>query len=732
MTAQVSVRRSPPEVDVGEPHGFATLLRRELRPTPGRLGDSVRTVVVVLTVVAIAETLGMPDVSTAAIFALILSGREAVANTQASLITGIASMLAILAVIVFSMLTLSEPSLRILLMAVTAFGAMWIARASPLGGVFAILGYVIVDGLTLADELGGLALQRAPGGNAAQLQLPEIAYMSPEEALLQTLLWLSLAIALPVAMVIVLSLLIGRDPEQILRRELADRLGAEARFCEGESRAESELEAQAFEGTAALRTLHQHAGRTRRRRRAIVGASLIDDIGQLGQLLLAWSRVVGTERGPLLPAARTCRAAENRLRVDDASTIETAAIAATGAARPLAEWISGTLRAIGNALTATETVLPNEAKAARSPRRLLAADAFTNPEYVRFALKVSLAVMICYFIMSLAAWPGISTSIITCFVIALGTVGETLHKATLRISGCLVGAALGLGTLVLLMPWMSEIGELLLVLAPVTLLAAWVTYGTPRISYAGLQIGIAFYLVVLNGVGPTVDLSTAKDRVIGILLGNIVTFAIFTTIWPVNVAAVVRTRVGGALDQLAALVSLGARTNDEGWQAARSAANRAFGSAIAQARAVLVNEPFEPAGTKPDARRAAPRPIDASVVEQLGRLYIPVSVILDLRTDPSEHNLPDPTRNVICAHHRALAAWLGRAASWVRSGEGAGEVLYGLPEPPALVGLGEELTTLATWYRILHEDIRALLDEAGPQPQPVIAPPLGDAFNAAR
>jgi hypothetical protein len=31
---------------------------------------------------------------------------------------------------------------------------------------------------------------------------------------------------------------------------------------------------------------------------------------------------------------------------------------------------------------------------------------------------------------------------------------------------------------------------------------------------------------------------------------------------------------------------------------------------------------------------------------------------------------------------------------------------------------------------VLHEDIRKILDEVGPQPRPVIAPSVGDAFHA--
>ena len=152
-----------------------------------------------------------------------------------------------------------------------------------------------------------------------------------------------------------------------------------------------------------------------------------------------------------------------------------------------------------------------------------------------------------------------------------------------------------------------------------------------------MQIGLAFYLVVLQGFGPTLDMEPAKDRIIGILLGNIVIFVIFTTIWPVSVADIVRTNVAKALEQLGKLAGLGARADGEVSQAARSAAAAAFGQAIARARAVLVYDPLETGAVR---RATARRPIDAIVVDQIGRLFIPVSMILDLRADPAEHDLP--------------------------------------------------------------------------------------------
>jgi multidrug resistance protein MdtO len=723
MTAHAARRGSAPDVDEGEARDLVALLRSELRPTPGRLVDSVRIVIVVLIVVAISETFRIPDIALSAFIVLFLSGREAVSTVRTALISGIAVVLAIFATIAVFMLSLSEPALRIPLMVVLTFATMFLSRTSPLGPVFFVAGFIVAYGLTLGDQVLGLALQPATASNAPQFELPEIFFVPPTDALVRFLLWLSLAVVVPIAVVIAANLLTGRDPALLLRRALAERLAAAARFCAGESGTEHVLESQAFEGTAGLRKLYDLAGG---RRRLAWGISLIDHIGRLGLLLLAWLRVAGDNRQPLVPAARACRRAEQALQDGKAPSIEPVAITATGAARPLADAITRTLQAIDEPLAGTPLGQKTH-DAAEAPHRQLAPDAFSNVEYVRFALKVTLAVMICYFVMSMTNWPGIHTCVITAFFVALGTVGETLHKATLRFVGCLIGAGLGLGAILLLMPHMTDLGDLLLLLAPVTLLAAWVGYGSERISYAGLQIGLAFYLVVLQGYGPTIDMYTARDRTIGILFGNVVVFVIFTTIWPVSVANIVRTHLARALERLAALVDLGARTDGEISQPARSAAAAAFGQAIAQARAVLVNDPFE---TREVQRATGRRPIDAAVVEQVGRLFIPVSAILDLRADPAGLDLPQLTHDALGAHHQALAGWFRQAASWTRSGEGAGEVAAGLPEPPTLSGAGDHLAALAIWYRLLHEDIRKILDEVGPQPQPVIAPSVGGALHA--
>ncbi|WP_322996900.1 FUSC family protein [Castellaniella sp.] len=225
-----------------------------------------------------------------------------------------------------------------------------------------------------------------------------------------------------------------------------------------------------------------------------------------------------------------------------------------------------------------------------------AADAWRNPLYVRYALKTTLAALICYWIYTAIQWQDIHTALITCYVGALGTTAETLHKLTLRITGCLIGAALGVASIYFFMPLMDSIGQLMVLVFLVTLLAAWVSTGSERSSYAGVQIGLAFLLTVLQGFGPDVQMDAAFYRVMGILLGNLVMYLVFTRIWSISATAAVRTRLQQVLDSLSPSAQRPHGPDAAQLQADIIPALQQLG----QARTQLALSVFEPAHVRPN------------------------------------------------------------------------------------------------------------------------------------
>src|SRR5207302_4783879 len=131
-------------------------------------------------------------------------------------------------------------------------------------------------------------------------------------------------------------------------------------------------------------------------------------------------------------------------------------------------------------------------------------------------------------------WSGIRTAFITCTFIALESAEATVYKGTLRIVGCVIGGALALFSIVFLMPHMETIASLVVLVACVSAIAGWVATGTERISYAGLQIAFAFafFCSVFQGYALDTDLDNVRNRVVGILLGLLVTGLVFQYIWP--------------------------------------------------------------------------------------------------------------------------------------------------------------------------------------------------------
>src|SRR6266403_4955974 len=188
------------------------------------------------------------------------------------------------------------------------------------------------------------------------------------------------------------------------------------------------------------------------------------------------------------------------------------------------------------------------------PKSLLVPDAFTNPAHVRFALKVTLATMICYLLYTGVDWFGIHTAFITCTFIALESAGATLRKGILRTVGCIIGGLLALFSIIYLVPHMETISSLVVLVACVSALAGWVATGTERIAYAGLQIAFAFFYGLFQGYAPDTDLHNVRNRVVGILLGLIVTALVFHYVWPERASDRLRDVLREVFRQLARLL----------------------------------------------------------------------------------------------------------------------------------------------------------------------------------
>jgi multidrug resistance protein MdtO len=77
------------------------------------------------------------------------------------------------------------------------------------------------------------------------------------------------------------------------------------------------------------------------------------------------------------------------------------------------------------------------------------------------------------------------------------------------------------------MPGLDSIDRLMAVVFVATIASGRVAVGGgPRISYAGFQIAFAFFICVIQGSSPAFDLTTASDRVIGVLFGILVAYLV--------------------------------------------------------------------------------------------------------------------------------------------------------------------------------------------------------------
>jgi multidrug resistance protein MdtO len=221
-----------------------------------------------------------------------------------------------------------------------------------------------------------------------------------------------------------------------------------------------------------------------------------------------------------------------------------------------------------------------------------APDAFSNPDHLKFAIRGMLAAVASYVIYTAVDWRGLSTCIPTCIITALSTIGSSRQKQFLRLGGAIIGGIIvGMGAQIFVLPHLDSIAGFTLLFAAVTALSAWIATASPRLSYLGVQLALAFYLINLQEFTIQTSLAIARDRIFGVFLGLLCMWLIFDRLWVKNALEEMQTVFARNLDMFAELAvqMLKEDRNESARQVRRlrDQINAGFQAVTAQADAVL-------------------------------------------------------------------------------------------------------------------------------------------------
>jgi multidrug resistance protein MdtO len=513
---------APPEQQPSR-RSFLELLAVDLAPREGRWAAVARIATGSAVTVVIAMVFQIPEPTYMAYIVFLLSKDEKNATMTAALGCLVACTLAILVVLGLELIDTAEPALRLPLMALATYAGMFTARTFALGPISYLAGFLIVLLQSLVDDISG------------------------PETLTRATLWIWVVIFVPVAVTIVVNLLFGQGAVAFMHRSVRKVL------TEWEtSLANSDYRKSLPDWRAQLLPLldiAQHNTKDGAR----TGRITVPVIRALLDALVIFEALPDDLpddlREEMVSRLRVCRQAIES-GVDPATDESPAPLSQfVGASNEQSPAVFAVCSTLSNLLGTIRrrVVSPDKTEAHDAPRRLFVADAFSNPAHWQFALKTTMAVMISYAIYTLLDWPGMRTAIVTCFFVALSSLGETVHKLLLRLSGAVIGGLISGLCIVFVLPHFTDVGQLCLLIFAVSLAAAWVSTSSELLSYAGMQIAFAFFLGILQGYAPATDLTVLRDRVAGILLGNIVITIVFSSFWPQSARSGVRAAVAEAL-----------------------------------------------------------------------------------------------------------------------------------------------------------------------------------------
>jgi multidrug resistance protein MdtO len=500
-------------------------LKEELSPYPGRFALVARMAIAATLMMVISMTFKIPDGAYGAVFAIQIS-RESRQTTIENVKTIIASfVLGAAYVIVGARFFVEDPTLRLFWVIGTLFILFYAISAMTNYGAASRFGYLVAISVPLWDS------------------------RITAEQKVEGTLWAVLVITITSVVTLVIELVFAElRPGDDFLRSIADRLSCV------EALLECYLEERPVDQAVEKRvTRYAMLGTSRLRRGLRRSAYSRQYAEQMGAVVALVGRVVDIAANVMYLNIRVSgdeRERVRRLATNIASIragllsgripspIETEASVGV----PLFHEMETTVSLIPGVFSASQPT-PGYTPSPGEDRRssFFVPDALSNSDHIKFAIRGGLAASLSYIIYNAIAWPGISTAVVTCLLTALTTIGASRQKQVLRIAGAMVGGfVIAMGSQVFILPHIDSIGGFTIFVLVVTCAASWLATAGPRISYFGIQLAIAFYLINLQEFKVQTSLAVARDRVVGVLLGLMMMWLVFDQLWSAPAAVAMK------------------------------------------------------------------------------------------------------------------------------------------------------------------------------------------------
>jgi multidrug resistance protein MdtO len=513
-------------------------LKRELAPFPGRVNVMLRCVLTSAIVIVASMALEVPDLALSLLVVFYVTQSNVVVTRLVGLMFILGSTLAIGLSILLLKFTFDYPLLRIVIASLMLFGSVYLLRILKIGVMFFIVAIVVIYVQSFVDRT------------------------DQADLLIRAVLWVWVAVNYPIALTLVINtLLLPVEPQVQLKAEIHRQLAALethlTQRIDGTASAAPITLAAVQQGALTLQKLLRFTTMRDAHYREHQALQLAC-IATVSRLYRGASALPETWPGASAARLAMWRELRANARALDASVMSGEPYRYVGTATPEERAVADTMPVAAELQRALHAYADLVASGAAAPDKpaasepMVAPDAWTNPVYMRFSLKTLLAVLVCYVFYNAVDWQGIHTIMLTCVIVALPSLGASMQRALLRLAGAAIGSALALCMVVFVIPHLDDIVGLLLITLPVIAFAAWISAGSERIGYAGIQVMFTFSLALLEQFGPTTNLTEIRDRMVGIVLGVGVATFVQMSFWREGEGDLLRQKLATMLRAIAA------------------------------------------------------------------------------------------------------------------------------------------------------------------------------------